>query len=73
MADPYVFYSLKDPRLILVLWVDDGLAMCKDQQKLKSMISYLKTAFEITVGDADVYVGLHITRDRFKRNLYVDR
>lgn len=47
--------------------------MCKDQTLLDNMISHLKTASEVTVGDADVYVGLHITRTFASHILYVDQ
>ena len=60
--DPCVFYSIQAPRLILALWVDDGLVMCSDQTLLRKLISHLQTKFEVTVGDPDVYVGLHITQ-----------
>ena len=72
-ADPCIFYSTTTPRLILALWVDDGLAMCQDKTLLSKMIAHLRTTFEITVGDADVYVGLHITRDIAARKLYIDQ
>ena len=72
-ADPCVFVSTTTPRLVLALWVDDGLAMCKDKALLSKMIAHLKTAFEVTVGDADVYVGLHITRDVAARRIFVDQ
>ena len=72
-ADPCVFYSVKTPRLILALWVDDGLVMCSDQTLLQKLISHLQTKFEITVGDADVYVGLHITRDFSNHRLFIDQ
>lgn len=72
-ADSCIFYSTSHPRLILALWVDVGLAMCQDKLLLAKMITHLKTKFEVTVGDADVYVGLHITRDLAHRKLYVDQ
>lgn len=37
------------------------------------MLNYLKKTFEITVGDADVYVGLHITLDRCQKSIYIDQ
>ena len=66
-------YSITTPRLILSLWVDDGLVLCSDQTLLRKLISHLQTKFEVTVGDADVYVGLHITRDLPNRRLFVDQ
>lgn len=72
-ADPCIFYSTQVPRLILALWVDDGLVVCSDKSLLNKMISHLKTKFEVTVGDVDVYVGLHITRDLTHNRLFVDQ
>ena len=72
-ADPCIFYSTQAPRLILALWVDDGLVVCSDNSLLNKMISHLKTKFEVTLGDADVYVGLHITRDLTHNRLFVDQ
>ena len=72
-ADPCIFYSTQAPRLILTLWVDDGLVMCRDQSLLCKMISHLKTKFEVTVGDADVHIGMHINRDLPNHRLFVDQ
>ena len=72
-ADPCIFYSTTTPRIILALWVDDGLAMCQDKNLLSKMIAHLRSTFEITVGDADVYVGLHITRGIGNKKIYIDQ
>ena len=73
VADPCIFFSTQSPRLILALWVDDGLVMCSDQTLLTKLIAHLQTKFEVTVGDADVYVGMHITRDVSHNRLFVDQ
>jgi len=72
-ADPCIFFSTQSPRLILALWVDDGLVACSDQTLLMKLIAHLQTKFEVTVGDADVYVGMHITRDVSHHRLFVDQ
>lgn len=72
-VDPCIFYSNTHPRLTLSLWVDDGLAMCQDPKLLHHVVEYLKSTFEVTVGAADTYVGLHITRHRFSKTLYIDQ
>ena len=73
VADPCIFFSTQSPRLILALWVDDGLVMCSDQTLLTKLIAHLQAKFEVTVGDADVYVGMHITRDVSHNRLFVDQ
>lgn len=72
-ADPCVFYSTVQPLLATTIFVDDGLAICSDLSKLDDMVAHLKQQFEITVGSADMYIGLHITRDRFHRAIYLDQ
>lgn len=72
-SHPCIFYSKIEPKLVLALWVDDGLAMCHDKALLLQMIFNLKTTFEITMGNVDVYVGLHNTRDKFRKKLLIDQ
>lgn len=73
-ADPcvYLFQSGKD-FLIVALWVDDGLLICNNSELLAKILSYLKTTFVITLKPADRFVGLHITRDRVNRKLYLSQ
>ena len=73
ITDPCILYSTSSPCLILTLWVDDGITICKDKSLLNKMITHLKTKFEVTVGDADVYVGLHITRHLAHKRLHIDQ
>ena len=61
-ADPCIFFSDKEPRLITAIWVDDGLAICKSAQRLQAMIAYLKHHLDVTIGTNDMYIGLRITR-----------
>jgi hypothetical protein len=72
-ADPCISFPTTALRLIQALRVDDGLAMCQDQALLTKMISHLISEFEVSLGDAEVYVGLHITRDLSSRKLYIDQ
>ena len=73
VADPRIFFSTKEPRLITTIWVDDGLAICKSSQRLQTMITYLHHHLEVTIGTDDMYIGPRLTRDRPKRLLYVDQ
>ena len=72
-ADPCIFFSDKDPRLITTIWVDDGLAICKSAQRLQAIIAYLKHHLDVTIGTDDMYIGLRIIRDRSKCLLFVDQ
>ena len=59
--------------LILCSWVDDGLLVCNTAQFVSDFISYLQTHFEIKPKAVDRFVGLHISRDRANRKLYVSQ
>lgn len=70
-ADPCVFTSKTQPQLFLILFVDDGLICCPDASRVHSLVAYLKSEFDVTEGTGDLYVGLHIVRDRAQRRLWI--
>ena len=73
-VDPCVYHYQKDGVfLILCLWVDDGLLVCNTAQLVSDLFSYLQIHFEIKPKIVDRFVGLHITRDRTNRKLYVSQ
>jgi hypothetical protein len=72
-ANPYIFFSTSKPLLIVTLFVDDGLACCTSAAKLAEPIKYMELKFEITRSSADLYVGLHIHRDRHYKLVYVNQ
>ena len=73
-SDPCVYlYQSGTDFLIVALWVDDGLLTCNNSELLAKILSYLKTKFVITPKTADRFVGLHITRDRVNRKLYLSQ
>ena len=45
-ADPYIYVSSGEPRIITTIVVDDGLAICPSKHHLDDMICYLKEHFE---------------------------
>lgn len=63
--------SEKDGRMILVLYVDDGLLCGPNRGRLEKVAAQLKSEFEITVEEASCYVGLEITRDREKKTISI--
>lgn len=44
--------------------MNDDLIMAKTQQAIDIIICYLQQKFEVTLGDAKVFVGIEIERDR---------
>lgn len=71
-VDPCLYHYRKDGfYLIFCLWVDDGRLVCNAAQLISDLFSYLQIHFEIKPKVVDRLVGLHITRDRPNRKLYV--
>lgn len=73
LIDPCMFFSTTKPLPATIIFVDFRLAICKNKELLDNMILYLKSKFNVTLRLADLYIGLHITRDTFKRQIYVDQ
>lgn len=62
-ADPCVFTSQKqEQKLILVIYIDDGLVVAQDQELISNLLNELKGEFEITYHDANLFLGMHIER-----------
>lgn len=74
-ADPCVFTKEANTNnwMILCLYVDDGLLVCKNEKLLKTFISSLKGKFEITCHEPSCYVGMEIKRDRKSKAIFVNQ
>ncbi|KAL3701666.1 hypothetical protein R1sor_019688 [Riccia sorocarpa] len=68
-ADPCVFLRKVEPKIIITIFVDDGLVCCRDRKTIEDMMCYLNKRLEVTFGNAEYYVGLQIIRDRKERSL----
>jgi len=47
-------------RILLALYVNDGLVMTRTRQAVNEVINYLQQEFEVTLGDAKMFVGIEI-------------
>lgn len=65
-SDPCIFMrnDNTDDWMILCLYVDDGLIVCRNKKSLECFISSLRRRFEITCHEPSCYVGMEIKRDR---------
>jgi hypothetical protein len=72
-ADPCVYFSRDTPRLILTIFVDDGIICSHPSRRVEAMLESMGQAFNITKGLLEVYVGLHIRRDQENRRLMLDQ
>ena len=80
-VDPCVFRKVIDgeAEMVVVVHVDDILAHAKDQAKMNRFAAELGRKFKLKdMGDAEYYMGCHITRNRkarefkFDQHLYVE-
>lgn len=54
-----------DTKLIILMFVDDGLCYCQDPHRMDSVLTTTNDIFETKVNDLKIYVGLQIRRDRY--------
>ena len=60
-ADPCLFVrKTKTSKLIVVIYVDDGLVTGIDETEIEEFLNGLKTEFKITVSTAQQYLGIQI-------------
>lgn len=73
-ADPCIFRGeVNGEEVLLALYVDDGLLAAKSKQTIDIVLKNLKKNFEITIGKADHYVGLQISRKRETKEIFVNQ
>lgn len=71
-ADQCIFKGcVNGENVNLALFVDDGLVAAKSNEVLNVVIEYLKSAFEITIGNAEKFVGLQIARNRSEETMFI--
>jgi len=63
-ADSCLYFSKLNSCLLIMLFVDDGMVINKVLDQVAHILEYMGEAFQITIGYPEVYVGLHIVRDR---------
>ena len=62
-ADPCLFIgTLNDSKLMLVLYVDDGLVACENSSFLNRFMTELSADFQITTSDTSCFLGIQIQR-----------
>lgn len=62
-ADPCVFANQdNDEKLILAIYIDDGIIISQSQAMIDKLLDSLGTEFEITHDDANLFLGMQIER-----------
>lgn len=71
-ADSCLFYGqIDDSRVIVLLYVDDGLILSHSKKAIKSLVTKLSNEFKITLGNGEYYVGMEIKRDRKTKTITI--
>jgi hypothetical protein len=74
-ADSCVYFSDHDgQRLLIMLFVDDGLMISNSPTLMDFILNFMKDVFitKVTM-DPELYVGIHLKRDRPNRIIYIDQ
>lgn len=71
-ADKCIFVGRVGESVVyLALFVDDGLVAAENKGAIDVVVKHLKEAFKITIGDASLFVGMQIERERSTRTVFV--
>ena len=71
-SESLVFICVRNGRVIYIaLFVDDGMIFAQWIENANEVISALKKCFEAQVGEADIFVGIQISRSRKKRSIFL--
>lgn len=62
---------IEHENVFLALFVDDGLIACKSLSVIGKVLKYIEKEFEITVGNANRFVGLQIARNRENKSMLI--
>lgn len=63
--------KVNDEEVLLALYVDDGLLAAKSKQTVGIVLERLKGDFRMTIGKADNYVGMEISRNPKTGEIFV--
>lgn len=64
-ADPCLFIRNRNgKRLIVAIYVDDGLVAASDQEEVNNFLTELRMNFKCTVSELDTFLGMEIHKDQ---------
>lgn len=74
LSDGCVFRGeINGHKVILLLYVDDGLVLSSNAAALKVVMDHLASNFMITKGYENHYVGIEFVRDRANRKIFINQ
>jgi hypothetical protein len=71
--DPCVYRSATAPLILLAIFVDDGLIASTSRTHTDPILQEMNDVFHIRIDEPDTFVGLHITRNRISRSIFLDQ
>jgi hypothetical protein len=71
--DPCVYASDDLPRIILLIFVDDGLICCSDNKQIDFILAQMNTVFIVKDDNPDIYIGLRIWCHCEEQRLFIDQ
>lgn len=63
--------TVNNTKILLVIYVDDGLIISDSKKIINYVLTEMKKIFEITISEANYFVGLEIIRDRQDKSIFV--
>jgi thiamine pyrophosphokinase len=66
-----VYFLKREPKLIVTIFIDDGLCCCADGTRIDHFLRSMNDIFETKVSNPELYVGFQIERDRAARLIYI--
>jgi hypothetical protein len=73
-VDHCVYYSATNGVITIVtIFVDDGLICSTNLERIDSILRFMSDVFVTKVFEPEMYIGLHITRDRRNRTITIDQ
>lgn len=71
-----VFFVVKRVMVMFILrymYVDDGLIAAKSIRSITKITNALKKMFDITLGNAEMFLGLQMDRDRYNKQMFLSQ
>ncbi|KAK9679020.1 Reverse transcriptase (RNA-dependent DNA polymerase) [Popillia japonica] len=71
-SDKCVFIgNISEEKVYLALYVDDGLVISRSTAAINKILQYLKKCFQITIDDANLFVGLDSARNKSTHQILI--
>lgn len=73
-ADPCVYLRInKLGKVIIALYVDDGLILATDEKLINDILKQIKDAFEITIRNSEYFLGMEVKRNRKENSIFISQ